>query len=148
MGSRIPVSVRHLCHTLATFLALLAMSGVANAQYAPPYPSPPPTPPPSPSPTPTPTPVPSTYTMTPVVSNGAVMGSVADPMLINPWGLAVAPGGPIWVANNATQTSTAYDGAGNRQLVVNLPAGSRGPSGATGLVFNATTDFAFGNGAT
>jgi uncharacterized protein (TIGR03118 family) len=83
-----------------------------------------------------------------VVSNGAVPGTVVDPSLVNPWGLAVAPGGPIWVANNATQTSTAYDGAGNRLLVVNLPASARGPAGATGLVFNGTTDFAFGNGAT
>jgi uncharacterized protein (TIGR03118 family) len=74
------------------------------------------------------------------------MGTMNDPSLINPWGVALAPGGPVWVANNATQTTTAYDGAGTRQLVVNLPAGTRGPAGATGLVFNGTQDFVIGNG--
>jgi uncharacterized protein (TIGR03118 family) len=146
MSSRSPVSIGRVCHMLATFLAMLAMYGVASAQY---YPGPPPAPPPpAPPPSPAPPTVPSTFSMTPVVSNGAVPGTIVDASLINPWGLAVAPGGPIWVANNATQTSTAYDGAGNLQLVVNLPASARGPAGATGLIFNGTTDFAITNGVT
>jgi uncharacterized protein (TIGR03118 family) len=85
--------------------------------------------------------------MTPLVSNGAVMGTVNDPNLINPWGLAASPDGPTWVANNATQTATAYDGAGNPQFITALPAGMRGAADATGLVFNSTQDFTLSNGS-
>src|SRR5688572_10617248 len=154
MNSRSPVSVEcrgRICYTLVSVLAMFAMCGVASAQYypppePPPAPSPPP-PPPPPSPMPPPGPVPqSTFISTAVVSNGSVAGTIVDPNLVNPWGMAVAPGGPIWVANNATQTATAYDGAGNLQLVVSLPASARGPASATGMVFNATIDFAISNG--
>jgi uncharacterized protein (TIGR03118 family) len=75
------------------------------------------------------------------------MGTITDSGLINPWGVAASPDGPIWVANNATQTATAYDGAGNRQIAVALPAGTRGLADATGLVFNSSPEFVIGNGS-
>jgi uncharacterized protein (TIGR03118 family) len=129
---------RRTCYATATlFLLMLGISSVASGQYPPDPPMPPPPPPPGPS---------SAFLMTSIVSNGSVEGTIADPNLINPWGVAAAPGGPIWVANNATQTATAYDGAGARQIVVNLPADARGPAGATGLVFNSTADFVISNG--
>lgn len=135
----------------ALMVALCTYAGGVSAQGYP-MPPPPPTPPP-PAPPPTPPPpmpappaVPSTFVMTPIVSNGAVMGTVVDPALVNPWGLAASPDSPIWVANSATQTSTAYDGAGTRQLSVALPPGSRGPANATGLVFNGTPEFVISNG--
>jgi uncharacterized protein (TIGR03118 family) len=80
-------------------------------------------------------------------------GSAAhlDANLVNPWGLSI-PGAPstapAWVANNGTQTSTLYDGAGVAQpaatpLIVNLAASGGGVAfDPTGIVANSsTTDF-------
>jgi uncharacterized protein (TIGR03118 family) len=93
----------------------------------------------------------SPYTLTNLVAD--VAGGSAtnvDPNLVNPWGLAMAAGSaPAWVANNATQTSTLYDGNGKpqpqptaSQLIVNLAAGASGAFNPTGIVANSsTTDF-------
>jgi uncharacterized protein (TIGR03118 family) len=88
--------------------------------------------------------------MSKLVSNGAVVAAVTDANLINPWGLVFAPNAPVWIANNATDTSTLYDGTGTKvALVVTVPAGLRGAAGATGIVANAsTTDFTVTNGTT
>ena len=108
-----------------------------------------PAPTPAPAPTPTPAPTPSAYSMSKLVSDGAVTAATTDTHLVNPWGIVFAPGAPAWVANNATQSSTLYDGTGRQQaLVVSLPAGLNGDSDATGIVFNATTDFVVTNGTT
>src|SRR5258706_5831398 len=44
------------------------------------------------------------------VSNLANVANVTDPALVNAWGLAFSPTGPLWVANNGTNTSTIYTG--------------------------------------
>lgn len=66
-----------------------------------------------------------------------------DPNLANPWGLAFGPASfptPFWVANNHTDTSTIYNGAGEAfPLVVPVPGGP------TGIVFNGTSDFVIGD---
>ena len=126
-------------------MVVLTAAFSVNAQvYPPPPPMPPPTMPPG---TPSAPPgAPSAFVMTPLVSNGAVPGTVSDLALINPWGIAASPDSPIWVANNATQTATAYDGAGSKAITVALPAGTRGAADATGIVFNATPDFVVSNG--
>ena len=71
-----------------------------------------------------------------------------DTNLVNPWGLSIpaAPStAPAWVANNGSQTSTLYDGAGVPQpaatpLIVNLPAGAGGVAfDPTGIVANSST---------
>lgn len=132
---------------LAMAALVVALSTYASGVVAQGYPVPPPSPPPEPPPMPAPPPAgPGTFVMTPIVSNGAVPGTIADPALVNPWGLAASPDSPIWVANNATQTSTAYDAAGNRLIGVALPSGSRGPANATGLVFNGSAEFVISNG--
>jgi len=70
-----------------------------------------------------------------------------DPNLVNPWGIAFLPGAPVWVANNHSETSTLYDGAGVPQpagtpLIVHLPPASGGAAfHPTGIVGNATADF-------
>jgi uncharacterized protein (TIGR03118 family) len=74
-----------------------------------------------------------------------------DTNLVNPWGVSIpiAPStAPAWLSNNATQTSTLYDGAGVPQpaatpLIVSLPASSGGVAfGPTGIVANSSaTDF-------
>jgi uncharacterized protein (TIGR03118 family) len=108
-----------------------------------------PAPAPAPTPTPTPTPPPPTpFTMSRLVSDGAVAAASTDPKLKNPWGIVFAPNAPVWLVNNGTQTSTLYDGTGRVQgLVVNIPAGLNGNANPTGIVFNGTaTDFTVTNG--
>ena len=83
------------------------------------------------------------FSQTDLVSNGTVTAATTDANLINPWGLALSPTGPMWVANNGTQTSTLYDGTGIKQsLVVAIPPPSAGPADPTGMVFNSSSDFA------
>jgi uncharacterized protein (TIGR03118 family) len=50
------------------------------------------------------------FTIVNKVSDQASVGApVTDPLLVNAWGLSQAPpGGPLWVANNGTGTSTLY----------------------------------------
>lgn len=102
------------------------------------------TPPPPPPPPP-----PSSYTLSALVSDGAVTAPHTDTHLKNPWGLAVLPGGPMWVTNNVDHTSTIYDGTGIVQaLVVTIPGGANGPGDVTGTVASASaTDFMVTDGA-
>jgi uncharacterized protein (TIGR03118 family) len=65
-----------------------------------------------------------------------VPATFTDPLLKNPWGLAAGPNTFWWVANNATATSTLYDGEGNKQrLEVQVPGAP------TGLVFHSGGGF-------
>src|SRR5262245_17166037 len=84
---------------------------------------------------------PGVYTQHNLVSDvpGAAVTTDAD--LVNAWGIAFNPNGPVWIANNGTGTSTLYDGDGKEQpsghrLVVTIPGGS-----PTGIVFNSSMDF-------
>jgi uncharacterized protein (TIGR03118 family) len=71
-----------------------------------------------------------------LVSDGYLAGTTVDLNLVNAWGLAASETGPWWVANEATETSTLYDGTGQkRPLVVNAPGGP------TGIVANGTSGF-------
>jgi uncharacterized protein (TIGR03118 family) len=84
-----------------------------------------------------------------LASAGFAPAAHTDTHLKNPWGIAFGPTTPFWVANNATGTSTLYDGSGNPQtLVVTIPVanggagGSTTPAPPTGIVFNGSpTDF-------
>ena len=66
-----------------------------------------------------------------------------DPLLMNAWGLAYAPGGAFWVSDEADGWSTLYDGTGTPQsLQVIVPSSSGTGSGSpTGLVYNGSTQF-------
>jgi uncharacterized protein (TIGR03118 family) len=96
------------------------------------------------------------YLQTNLVSDGAVMASVTDPNLHNPWGMVAGPGGPFWVSDNGAGVSTLYNGAGQpfpvfSPLVVNIPTGSATPAGTTatptGIVFNGNAgDFIVSQG--
>lgn len=83
-----------------------------------------------------------------VTSDGSIPNVAQDPFLINPWGMAFGPTGPMWVADNGSQNSTLYDGTGVVQaLVVQIPAGLRGNANPTGIVFNGTSaDFVVTDG--
>jgi uncharacterized protein (TIGR03118 family) len=83
-----------------------------------------------------------------LVSDIAGVAHTTDPTLGNPWGIAYAPTGPFWVADNASGSATLYDGAGqpfpkSAPLVVTIPPpmGSTATAAPTGIVFNPTSDF-------
>src|SRR5258706_9716571 len=52
---------------------------------------------------------PNSYAQTNLVSN---VSGVGDPDLINPWGIAFNPNGPVWVATTAMYNSIAIAGTG------------------------------------
>jgi len=82
------------------------------------------------------------YAVRALVSDGTVPGTTNDPLLVNPWGVAFNPQGFVWVANNATGSSTLYDGNGVKNaLEVSIPNGK-----PTGITFNATQEFQVTNG--
>jgi uncharacterized protein (TIGR03118 family) len=89
------------------------------------------------------------YAMTALVADTkGTAAQTTDANLVNPWGLSMAPGDPVWTANNGSQTSTLYDGAGKAQplgspLVVKLAAGFA----PTGIVANSSGGFMVSSGA-
>lgn len=91
------------------------------------------------------------YTITPLVTDspealaaaGFGPAATVDPNLINPWGMSAGPTSPFWVSNQGSNTSTLYDGEGNRfpigsPLVVDIPQDGP-PGGPTGQVFAGGT---------
>ena len=68
---------------------------------------------------------------------------VGDKQLINPWGLAYAPGGAFWLSDAGSGLSTLYDGTGTKQsLVVTVPTASgSGVGSPTGIVYNGSSEF-------
>ena len=88
------------------------------------------------------------YKQVNLVSDGFLPAVQHDSNLVNPWGMAWGPTGPIWVANNGTGTSTLYNGAGQpfpiaSPLIVNVMGADSAPSG---LVFNGTSGFPITDG--
>jgi uncharacterized protein (TIGR03118 family) len=61
-----------------------------------------------------------------LISNQAGVAKNQDPDLVNSWGIAHAPGGPLWVADNETGLATVYDRkTGAKQgLTVTIPKGA------------------------
>jgi uncharacterized protein (TIGR03118 family) len=90
------------------------------------------------------TPASAQYMLRALVSDQAGMAANTDPNLVNAWGIAFNPTGPVWVANNGTGKSTIYDGNGvPNSLVVNIPTSNESTGGnPTGIVFNNSSNFA------
>lgn len=91
------------------------------------------------------------YRQTNLVSDVSGYGAAhIDTGLVNAWGIAVAPSGPIWLSANHTGLSPVYDATGaTLRPAVTIP----GPDGTgigapTGVVFNNTSDFAIMVGKT
>lgn len=88
---------------------------------------------------------PAAYQVTNLVSDQATAAATTDPNLVNPWGLAYGPTTDFWVANQATSTTTVYDGLGQppaTPLVVTIPPmAGHTMVGPTGVVFNGSTNF-------
>ena len=84
-------------------------------------------------------PPPTAYRVTKLVADGAGAAATQDTNLVNPWGLVFFGQDPVWIANNATNTSSLYDGNGlNQKLLVTLPPA------ADGTAFDSARDW---NGA-
>jgi uncharacterized protein (TIGR03118 family) len=85
----------------------------------------------------------NSYVQTNLVSDIKGVGRYQDTNLVNPWGLAFAPGGPFWISDNGTGLSTLYNGQGKNQgFSVNVPGPTVGTSGTpTGIVFNGAAGF-------
>jgi hypothetical protein len=70
-----------------------------------------------------------------------------DPNLKNPWGIALAVHSPFWISNQASDTATLYDGAGNTiPLVVGIPPVGF-PTGPTGQAFKSSSSFNLPDGS-
>ena len=54
----------------------------------------------------------NSFKQTNLISDTSGMAANTDQRLVNPWGIAFAPGKPAWVANNRSGTATVYDGNG------------------------------------
>jgi uncharacterized protein (TIGR03118 family) len=88
-----------------------------------------------------------------VVDKAEVVASAAtiDANLKNPWGIAVAPGLPFWIADNASNLTTLYSGTGTVETQgitgsadtgVAIPASAAGEqANPTGQVYNGTGGF-------
>jgi uncharacterized protein (TIGR03118 family) len=85
--------------------------------------------------------LPNVYETHVYVSDGTIAADHVDRNLVNGWGLVASPTSPWWVANNGTDTSTLYDGAGTP-----LPLIVKVPGAPTGTVFNGGTGFVVSNG--
>jgi uncharacterized protein (TIGR03118 family) len=84
----------------------------------------------------------NSYTATILVGNESDEGfPVVDPKLVNAWGIAASPMGPWWVANNGSDSSTLYNGAGAKlSLEVEVPVAP------TGEVWYGGSQFLLANG--
>jgi uncharacterized protein (TIGR03118 family) len=89
-----------------------------------------------------------------LVSDSATVVATAttiDANLQNPWGIAVAPGLPFWIADNNSNVSTLYSGTGevetstitgSNSVGIAIPASAAGvQANPTGQVYNGTGGF-------
>src|SRR5437879_3081145 len=82
------------------------------------------------------------------------VAEITDSNVVNPWGIAVAPSGTIFVADNRAGVATAYfqDGTPapnfNNPLVITIPSSATNSDGAnpTGTAWNTTSVFKVSNG--
>jgi uncharacterized protein (TIGR03118 family) len=81
------------------------------------------------------------YKLSRLVSDKPGVAAQTDPNLVNAWGLVAGASTPWWVANNGTNTSTLYDGAGNPIPLVVTVTGA-----PTGTVFNGGSGFVVSHG--
>src|SRR3974390_496203 len=91
----------------------------------------------------------SGYSQANLVADTRGLANHTDSQLSNPWGIALFPGQPFWIANNNRGTSPLYDASGNKNaLVVQIPTASVNPCAVgcpTGIV--ASTLGAYFGGA-
>jgi uncharacterized protein (TIGR03118 family) len=94
------------------------------------------------------------FTQNNLISNIPNLAATTDANLVNPWGVSFAGGSPIWISDQATQTSIlpsvmGSTGVTGTPFTVSIPpVGASGPTGqvanALGMGFNVNNG---GNGA-
>jgi uncharacterized protein (TIGR03118 family) len=83
------------------------------------------------------------FNVTNLVSDGSITAVATDPALVNGWGLSATATSPWWVANNGSNNSTLYNGAGTKSATVVAVSG-----GPTGTVSNSNAaDFVISQGS-
>jgi uncharacterized protein (TIGR03118 family) len=91
----------------------------------------------------------NSYKQTNLVSDTQGMAPVIDSNLVNPWGICIIPGDPIWIADNASPTgvTSLYTSTGAIQgaFPIAPPAGSSNPATPTGCVGNPSGGFNLNN---
>src|SRR5438094_3857940 len=83
------------------------------------------------------------------------VAEITDSNVVNPWGIAIAPSGTIFVADNGAGVATAYfqDGTPapnfSNPLVITIPMSSTntGDANPTGIAANNTSFFKITNGS-
>jgi uncharacterized protein (TIGR03118 family) len=83
------------------------------------------------------------YVTRALVSDRGLGAPVHDRALVNGWGLAASETGPWWLANEARESSTLYDGRGRKQALTVLVEG-----GPTGIAFYGGPGFVVRSGKT
>jgi hypothetical protein len=76
-----------------------------------------------------------------LVSDVPGMAQLTDPAVVNPWGIALGPTTPLWVANSGTSTATIYTGANGSDPVSKVRLTVTTPAQLTGQVSNPTSAF-------
>ena len=81
------------------------------------------------------------FTQNNLISNMPGLAAITDPNLVNPWGVSFANGSPIWISNQATNTSILPSVVGStgvsENFTVNIPTTAGAAVGPTGQVDNA-----------
>src|SRR3989441_9982947 len=81
-------------------------------------------------------------------TEGAVPAALADPNMVNAWGLVSSPTSPGWISDNGTGRSTLYRvNTGTIPLIVTVPGAAGRQSAPTGVVWNGGTGFVVTHGA-
>lgn len=93
----------------------------------------------------------NSYKQTNLVSDTQGLAPVVDSNLVNPWGICIIPGDPLWIADNASPTgvTSLYNAAGaiKGAFTIAPPGGSSNPATPTGCVGNASGGFNLNGGS-
>jgi uncharacterized protein (TIGR03118 family) len=82
-----------------------------------------------------------------VVSDQPGAARLTDPNLVNAWGLAALPTGPLWVVDNGTNRSSIYPGTTAAAVTIAPLVVDTATDGPTGIVANTTSGFKVGGQA-
>jgi uncharacterized protein (TIGR03118 family) len=82
-----------------------------------------------------------------LVSDVPGMAPLIDPDLVNPWGLALTAGGPLWTSNQGTNSATLYSSAAGATTATKVPTTRVTVPAPTGQVTNSGTDFVLTDGS-
>lgn len=86
------------------------------------------------------------FTQVNLVSDIKGLAQLHDPLVKNPWGIDFGPQTPLWVANQASNSSTLYRGATPAEPAVTKVPLEVQANSPTGLVFNPTNKFVITQG--